>query len=104
MTNHETLRLALRKVQAAARLLQGSSSERHTDRQVDSLLAEAITYISSVLGVRMWPEPTTDPPDLETLEEWLFDGCCEATDGCLCEPDGICPHAHPSWLLRLGLI
>ena len=32
------------------------------------------------------------------------DDCCEATDGCIVEPDGHCPHAHPSWLLKLGLI
>lgn len=51
-----------------------------------------------------WPEPTTERPDIETLEEWDFDGGCEATDGCWVEPDGICQHGHPSWLLRLGLI
>lgn len=51
-----------------------------------------------------WPEPTTDRPDVETLEEWHFDGGCEATDGCWVEPDGMCPHGHPSWLLRLGYI
>lgn len=51
-----------------------------------------------------WPEPTTERPDLETLEEWDFDGGCEATDGCWVEPDGVCQHGHPSWLLRLGYI
>jgi hypothetical protein len=52
-----------------------------------------------------WPEPTTERPDLETLEEWEFeDGGCEATDGCWVEPDGVCEHGHPSWLLRLGYI
>lgn len=51
-----------------------------------------------------WPEPTTERPDLETLEEWDFDGSCEATDGCWVEPDGVCEHGHPSWLLRLGFI
>lgn len=53
----------------------------------------------------VWPEPTVDPPGMETIEGWLFaDENCEATDGCLVEPDGICPHGHPSWLLRLGLM
>ena len=52
----------------------------------------------------VWPKPTTDEPDLETLEEWMWDGMCEATDSCIVEPDGVCPHGHPSWLLRLGLI
>ena len=54
----------------------------------------------------LWPEPTTERPDMDTLMEWaIFDGDCEATDGCCpIEPDGVCPHGHPSWLLRLGMI
>ena len=56
-------------------------------------------------GRSRWPEPTTERPDIETLEEWEFDaGGCEATDGCWVEPDGVCQHGHPSWLLRLGYI
>lgn len=52
-----------------------------------------------------WPEPTTDEPDQDTIFDWLImDGNCEATDGCQIEPDGICYHGHPSWLLKLGLI
>jgi hypothetical protein len=52
-----------------------------------------------------WPEPTTEEPDMDTLFEWLLmDGDCEATDGCICEPDGVCPHGHPSWPLKLRLI
>lgn len=51
-----------------------------------------------------WPEPTTERPDIETLEEWDSGGGCEATDGCWVEPDGVCEHGHPSWLLRLGYI
>ena len=50
------------------------------------------------------PAPTTPVPDLETLELWLWDDVVEATDGCICEPDGICPHGYPSWLIELGLI
>jgi len=51
-----------------------------------------------------WPEPTVEEPSMEDLEEMIFDGDCWATDGCPIEPDGTCPHGHPSWLLRLGLI
>ena len=51
-----------------------------------------------------YPAPTTEAPDLEQLEEWMDDGVCEATDGCIVEPDGICPHGHPSWLLAMGMI
>ena len=53
---------------------------------------------------KKWPEPTTDEPDTEQLEEWVFDSVCDATDGCVVEPDGMCPHGHPSWLLAMGLI
>ena len=52
-----------------------------------------------------WPAPTTEQPSLETIEEWMWeDAGCEATDGCWLEVDGTCPHGHPSWLLRLGLV
>ena len=52
-----------------------------------------------------WPEPETDEPDEDTIQSWILgDGDCEATDGCVVEPDGHCPHLHPSWLIRLGLI
>jgi len=48
---------------------------------------------------------TTDFQEIETiLMECDNDGICEATDGCLVEPDGVCEHSHPSWLVRLGFI
>ena len=53
---------------------------------------------------KLWPEPTEEEPDMDQLEEWVFDSVCDATDGCTVEPDGVCPHGHPSWLLRLGYI
>lgn len=43
-------------------------------------------------------------PSIDELEDWMFDGVAEATDGCLVEPDGICEHGNPSWLIKLGLI
>ena len=59
----------------------------------------------SALDPSTWPEPTEPQPDQETLEEWMYeDGGCEATDSCWVEPDGICQHGHPSWLLVLDLI
>ena len=50
-----------------------------------------------------WPYPTEPWPSDEALEKML-DGECRATDGCVVEPDGVCPHGHPSWLLYLYLI
>jgi hypothetical protein len=55
-------------------------------------------------GLLLWPVPTVEEPDEDQLEAWMIDDVCEATDGCIVEPDGMCPHGHPSWLLRLGLI
>ena len=51
-----------------------------------------------------WPLPLDVEPDLEQLHLWVLDGVCEATDGCPIEPDGICEHGHPAWLLWLGLV
>ena len=44
------------------------------------------------------------PPDFDTLMDWLMDGTCEATDGCPIEQDGYCEHGKPSWFIALGLI
>ena len=49
-------------------------------------------------------EPTTEKPTLEELQEWEYEGGCEATDGCWVELDGTCPHGHVSWLLYLRMI
>lgn len=52
----------------------------------------------------VWPKPTVEAPDMEELEEMMEDCWCEATDGCTVEPDGVCEHGHPSWLIRYGWI
>lgn len=51
-----------------------------------------------------YPKPIIDQPSMKELMEWSEDGGCEATDGCWVEPDGVCEHGHPSWLLYLGMI
>jgi hypothetical protein len=64
-------------------------------------------YVYILRGIIMskkYPIPTMEEPDEEQLEEWVYDSVCEATDGCTVEPDGVCPHGYPSWLLYLGLI
>jgi len=54
---------------------------------------------------RRWPAPTIEPPTFEDLAALaLDDSVCEATDGCQVEPDGVCPHGHPSWLRYFRLI
>ena len=51
-------------------------------------------------------KPAIEMPDVETLIEWEADGGCEAVcpHQCWVEPDGVCAHGNPSWLLKLGLI
>ncbi len=51
-----------------------------------------------------YPEPLDEEPSAEDLELWMYEGGCYATDGCWVEPDGVCEHGYPSWLLYLGLI
>jgi hypothetical protein len=65
-----------------------------------------VTTLKSLGGwpPTQWPKPTEVEPDLDGLGEAVMDGVCEATDGCIVEPDGVCPHGHPSWLLKLGMI
>jgi len=50
----------------------------------------------------IYPDPTTDQPEMDELEFMIFDSTVEATDGCTVEPDGVCEHGHASWLLFLG--
>ena len=43
-------------------------------------------------------------PDFHTVRGWTVDETCEALDGCTVEPDGVCSHGYPSWLIQLGLM
>jgi hypothetical protein len=43
-------------------------------------------------------------PSISTLERWDSNGTCKAIDGCIVEPDGVCPHGFPSWLILIGMI
>ena len=49
-------------------------------------------------------EPDATPLLLELQRQLEEDGGCEATDGCVVEPDGTGDHGQPSWLLTLGFI
>jgi len=45
-----------------------------------------------------------EPVMAEAMEAAMQDGEVEATDGCFVEPDGVCEHGHPSWLVYWGVI
>jgi len=52
-----------------------------------------------------WPKPTTRQPSMRRLEKMVYDEeMPTATDGCTIEPDGVCEHGYPSWLMYLGYI
>ena len=52
-----------------------------------------------------YPTPTVEEPSVDEIGAMLVDAIdTEATDGCFVEPDGLCPHGHPSWLIVLKLI
>ena len=57
-------------------------------------------------GATIEPSTRPEPPDIQTLARWEAEGGCEAAcpHACWVEPDGYCPHGHPSWLIVLGLI
>ncbi|KQU01806.1 hypothetical protein ASG60_18305 [Methylobacterium sp. Leaf469] len=66
---------------------------------------EPLPHITHDLDTGLpWPEPAVPEPDFITLAGFLFEAVAAATDGCPVEPDGICRHGHPSWLLRLGVV
>jgi len=42
---------------------------------------------------------------MRRLEKMVYDEeMPTATDGCTIEPDGVCEHGYPSWLMYLGYI
>jgi len=49
-------------------------------------------------------KPTMGIPSVDDLEKWIHEGECQATDGCIVEPDGVCEHGHVSWLLYYDII
>lgn len=53
----------------------------------------------------LYPEPTTEEPTMSDLEDWITDNAeITATDGCVVEPDGMCFHGYPSWMIYMGWI
>jgi hypothetical protein len=96
----------LGKLNQALALLSQETPPPDMPLQVAALLREVITAWIRAVNDDWYSHEveSLDAPDLQTLMEWMDEGVCEATDGCLVEPDGHCSHGHPSWLLELGLI
>lgn len=95
----------IRRLRRAKALLSAEIPPPDMPLQVAALVDDVLGGMEAYLNRIKWPDPTASEPDFETLELWMIeDSGCEATDGCWVEPDGMCPHGHPSWLLVLGLI
>lgn len=95
----EALHRTIARLHRAQELVQKPALPSESERlvKVELLIEDAVAEVRTLLGIPRWPEPTVDPPDMATLEEWLWaEGGCEASDGCWCEPDAVCPHGHPS--------
>ncbi len=61
--------------------------------------------VNEVLAVRRNSKnKRTRQPSMKTLMRWEVEGFSKATDGCVVEVDGTCPHDCKSWLLKLGLV
>lgn len=51
------------------------------------------------------PKCDTAWPSLKTVERWLDEGGCEATDGCWVTKDrNACEHYRPTWAYVLGVV
>jgi hypothetical protein len=61
-------------------------------------------YIDRDPRQRPYPEPEIPTPSMDELLDMVHEGVVEATDGCDVEPDGMCEHGHPSWLLAMDMI
>jgi len=74
-----------------------------TEVTIEPLTEKEVESLSNTRKSQ-YPIPTVSEPSFEELEEWAMDSVCQATDGCLVEHDGHCPHGHPSWMLYYSLI
>jgi hypothetical protein len=87
MSDYERLPAVLATLEQAQRLVRTATLSTETAVRLEVLLEDALLDLRKAMGIAVWPEPTVEPPDWETLEEWMWDSVCEATDSCLVEPD-----------------
>jgi hypothetical protein len=111
MTSEKEVRELLheqwQQLEACFRVLEDLATPHTTVKQGVEVLKESTEKLDALLtGLQtgQWPEPTVPEPDMDTLEQWMWEGIAEATDGCPIEVDGICIHGHRSWFLVLGYV
>lgn len=76
------------------------------NREVAKRMKPGVTidYLRTKYPGKRFEEITEPWPTDEQFEAWVLDSVCGATDGCEVEPDGECPHGHPSWLIAIGVM
>jgi hypothetical protein len=79
----------LSKLNKALALLSQESPPPDMPHQVADILREVITAWVNAVSDDWYSHEveSLDAPDLQTLMEWMDEGVCEATDGCITEPD-----------------
>lgn len=77
-----------------------------TSQPLDQKILDAIdVHDPSTFPDGQYPTPTIDQPSDDEVVGMITDQIdVEATDGCIVEPDGVCEHGHPSWLVVLRYI
>lgn len=91
---------------AAPCCARASTCLGYHDAEAEAVMADRDTA-APMFGrpLKKWPAPKRSRPSIRTMEKWVTDESTpKATDGCAIEPDGVCSHGYPSWLLYLGYI
>lgn len=73
------------------------------DRELDPDVIDAIdVHDPTTFPGGAYPEPLVNQPSVDMILLMMAGQIAvESTDGCTCDPDGVCPHGHPSWLVFL---
>jgi hypothetical protein len=77
-----------------------------TTQPLDQKILDAIdVHDPTTTPAGQHPTPTMTEPSVDELSSMMVVTLdTETTDGCIAEPDGVCEHGHPSWLIVLHYI
>jgi hypothetical protein len=77
-----------------------------TTQPLDQMILDAIdVHDPATFPGGQYPTPTVKEPSVDELYSMMVGMIDpETTDGCIAEPDGVCEHGHPSWLVVLHYI
>lgn len=87
----------------AGTLARGGDLQKDAEKVIDHV-ERALKSGKTARTEAGYPKPKKKKPSIATMTKWSNKGYCLATDGCKVEPDGVCGHGYPSWMLYLGYI